>query len=307
METIGVTSIEPWFVLDDEPLIKDLFYFDKLIYTIDKRASLEKFCNTLPNGKEKFVEKINEIERLEKTGLISEYSLESINKDKSKYHNDQSIQFALKAQVLASNFSTKEKAFNKVFVDFLERFREVGQLNARVYSIVLNRKEQNVYTPIIRSSYYNFATNEHYSTSTVISVLIKRFPSISSDIDLGKFLDFKNDPDTKLKLARLKDWVLEISKKTYSEKEIEQKIDYLLQEYINQVEIHKLKYKYGSVETLVTTSLEVLENLAKLNFTKVAKVFFDLNKQELNLLEAEQKFIGKELALVYKLKEKNLQ
>jgi len=67
METIGVTSIDPWFVLDDEPLIKDLYYFDKLAYTIGGRATLEKFCNTLPKGKDAFKKKMREIESLEKT------------------------------------------------------------------------------------------------------------------------------------------------------------------------------------------------------------------------------------------------
>ena len=37
METIGVTNIDPWFTLDDLPLVRDLFYFDKLIYTIGWR------------------------------------------------------------------------------------------------------------------------------------------------------------------------------------------------------------------------------------------------------------------------------
>lgn len=305
METIGVTSIEPWFVLDDDPMIKDLIYFDKLIYSYIHKETLEKFCNTLPNGKNKFKEKIQEIERLEKAGLISEYKFETFNADKAKFGTEQSTQYAIKVLELASNFSTKDKPFEDIFVDFLKRFREVGQLYTRLYSIVLNQKEQNVYTPIIRSIYYDVGSSEIYTSSTVLSVLFKKFPSINDNIELERLIDFKSDPDTQLKLARLKDWVLEISRKNYSEKEIEQKIDYLLLEYTKQLEFHKLKYKLGSIETVVTISLEVLENLVKLSFSKAAKVFFDLTKKNLNLLEAESKFTGKELALIYKLNEKN--
>lgn len=305
METIGVTSIDPWFILDDEPLIKDLLYFDKLIYTIGFRQSLEKFCNTLRNGKESFKKKIQEIEKLEKAGLIYEYTNESFNQDKLKYGNAQATKYALKSLELASTFSTEEKVFKDIFIDFLERFREVGQLNSRVNSIVLNKKEQNSYIPIIRNNYHDFAISEYYSTSTVLKILLKKFPSFSNETVLETFIDFKNDPDTKLKLARLRDWVLEISKKNYSEKEIEQKIDYLLHEYAKQLEIHKLKYNLGYVETFVTTSLEILENIVKLNFSKAAKVLFDLGKQNLNLLEAEQNIVGKELALLHTLNEKN--
>ena len=305
MKTIGVTSIEPWFVLDDEPLVKDLYYFDELVYTIGSIETLEKFCTTLPNGKGKFREKIQEIEILEKAGLISEYKTSQFNSDKEKYGNEQVTKYALKAWELSSNFTTKDKSFEETFVDFLERFREVGQLNTRVYSLVLNKKEQSFYTPIIRSNYYNFATSELYSSSTVLSVLFKKFPTITENFELEKFIEFKSDPNTQLKLGRLKEWVLEMSRKDYSEKEIEQKIDFLLQEYTSQLELHKIKYRLGKIESIVTISLEVLENLVKLNFSKAAKVLFDLTRNDLALLEAEQQMTGRELALIHQLNEKN--
>jgi len=307
METIGVTCIDPWFVLDDDPMIKDLYYFDKLIYKIDYPQGLENFCNALPKGKNKFKEKIQEIEKLEKAGLIYEYSDFQYKLDREKYgfEDDQATKYAIRAFELSSSFTSKDKPIKDVFIDFLERFREVGQLDTRICSIMLNKKEQNLYTPIIRNNYYNFAPSEQYSTNTVLSVVLKRFPTISRNIEIEKFIDFKKDPDTQLKLARLKDWILEISKKNYSEKEIEQKIDFLLLEYIKQLEIHKMKYNLGSIETFVTTTLGILENLVKLNFSKAAKVLFDLAKQDLTLLESEQKMIGKEVAYLHSLNEKN--
>ena len=305
METIGVTTIDPWFVLDDEPLIKDLFYFDKLVYYTGKIETLEKFCKTLPNGENKFVEKIKEIERLEKFGLISEFTEDSFLYELLTSDDDQAKHYAFKSFELAVEFSTNDKPFNDVFLDFLERFREVGQLRSRTYSIILNGKNQNTYTPIIRNDFYNFSIGEFNSTTTVLTVLLKRFPMITNEIEIEKFIDFKNDPETKLKLNRLKDWVIDISKKSYSGKEIEQKIDYLLQEYSNQLELHKLRYKLGVIETLVTTTLGILENLVKVNFSKAAKVIFDLKKQDINLLEAEQKTTGRELAYIYKLENIN--
>lgn len=305
MKTIGVTSIDPWFVLDDDPLIKDLYYFDKLAYTIGSIPVLEKFCKSFPKGGDNFKKKMEEIERLEKAGLIYEYTDSSFTNDKMKHGTDQSTKLAVRAMELSLEFTTKEKAFKDIFVDFLERFREVGQLNARVYSIVLNNKDLNVYTPIIRSNYYNFEATDLFSNSSVLTVILSKFPTPSEDIELEKLVNFKNDPDTQLKLARLKDWILEISKKNYSEKEIEQKIDYLLLEYTTQLDLHKLKYNLGYIETFVTISLEVLENVVKLNLSKAAKVLFNLSKKNINLLEAEQKLIGKELAFVHKLNNKN--
>jgi len=306
METIGITSIDPWFTLDDDPLVKDLFYFDKLVYTIGKREILEKFCSTLPGGKEKFTNKIQEIEKLETAGLISEYTDELFEIDKKKYGDKETMLFDFLATDLSNKFSTKDKPFNEIFIDFLERFREVGQLRSRVFSTILNKKEQHAFTPIIRNNFHNFTTSKFSSGSPVLAVVLKKFPIPSKDFKIERFIDFKNDPDTKLKLSRLKNWVIELGKSNYSEKEIEQKVDYLLQEYSNQLNLYRLKHDLGFVETFITTSLEVLENLAKLKFSQVSKTIFDLNKQGLNLLEAEQKMEGRELALIHKFKENSL-
>ncbi len=293
-----MVCIEPWFLMNNEPLTKGLVYFDKLVYNIDMIHGLEQACgNDFPNAKEKLHEKLRVIEILEKAGLITEYSFKQALKD-GNFDKIHSGSFGRSTKQL------DKKTYEEETVVLLETFRSVGQLNARTISNILNKKERHSFTPIIRNFPSNLFTTENYSASTVLSIVFKNFPTITDDIDLEKFIEFKRDPDTILKLGRLREWVLEISKKNYSEKEIEQKIDYLLMEYSNQLEIHKLKYELDSIETFIITSLEILENIAKLNFSKAAKVLFDIRKRKLNLLEAEQKLMGKELALIHKLNEK---
>ena len=79
-------------------------------------------------------------------------------------------------------------------------------------------------------------------------------------------------------------------------------MEYLIAEYTHQIELHKLKYSYSQIETITLTGLEVIENLLSLKFSKAAKALFDINRQELNLLEAENKITGKEMALIYDLR-----
>jgi hypothetical protein len=55
-------------------LLKDLLYFDSLIYSPSHFESIEEYCTTLHLGKELFTNKIKEIELYEKHGLIREYS-----------------------------------------------------------------------------------------------------------------------------------------------------------------------------------------------------------------------------------------
>jgi hypothetical protein len=180
MKTVGVVSIDPWFVLDDtDSLLRDLVYFDKLVYNIGSRDALKNFCYSLPNGAKDFELKLKELETLESAGLISEYKKEQIEYDQRLLLDDKLVKYSIKALELSSKFTTKDNDFNKTFVDFLERFREVGQLNSRVNAIILNNRTTDNYIPVIRSSYYNFSTEELYSTSTVLSVVIRKFPFVT--------------------------------------------------------------------------------------------------------------------------------
>lgn len=298
MKTVGVISIDPWFVLDDsDSLLNDLAYFDELVYDMRAREGLEMFCRTLPKGGKIFEAKLREIEALENAGLITNFNSLKIQ---NKKLDNKSLSYLKKTIELASGFLQTKKQGDEMFTDFLNIFREAGQLTSRVNSIELNDQSTDHYIPVFRGNYHNFSAEEMDSISTVLSVVIRKFPFIVSNFDLDRFIEFKSDNDTKLKMSRLRDWSLDMSKKKYSVKEIEQKIDYLLQEYCKQLEIHKLKYELGTMETLVTTSLEVAENIAKLNFSKAAKVLFDIGKQDINLLESENKILGKEVAIIQK-------
>ena len=114
-------------------------------------------------------------------------------------------------------------------------------------------------------------------------------------------IEFKTDPDTKIKLSRLRNWISEISKSNISIKEMEEKLEYLLLEYSNQMNLHKLEYHTGTIETLVTVSLSLIENISRLKLSQASKVLFDLNRTKLKLLKAENEAPGKEVAFINKL------
>jgi hypothetical protein len=144
--------------------------------------------------------------------------------------------------------------------------------------------------------------DDQYKVNDTLKVVLQKFPQLQKDIPIEKFIEFKNDPNTPIKLSRLKNWVMEISKSNYSSKEIEQKLERLLLEYSAHVEIHKLKYEHSVLETILTPSLEVLENLVTLKFSNVSKTLFQIGKQKIALLESEQKLPGSEVAFIHDIK-----
>ena len=142
---------------------------------------------------------------------------------------------------------------------------------------------------------------EKLDIAAAVSVVLKKFPILDENISIEKIIDFKSDPDTKLKLGRLRNWISEVSNSKMSIKEIEEKIEYLLMEYSNHMNLHKIEYNLGKIETIVTTSLSFIENLTKLKLSNASKIIFDLNRTKIQLLKAENTAPGKEVAFINKL------
>lgn len=303
MKVVGIFSLDPWTLLDDSSMKRELLYFDNLKYFITGKEVLEKFCNVLPNGNVAFQKRMKELEELEKVGLISEYTKQQFDVDYNKYKDEKTIDYALKRYNLAKEFIEFKQPFKELFIEFLESFREVGDLEARTNSIILNKYNDDEFIPIVKGQYFNIQDDQNFKKANVISVILKNFPEVPHDIETERLVDLKSDNEATLKLYRLKNWALDLTNAKLTDKEINQKIEYLLAEYQHQLDLHKLKYHSGIVETVITVGLEVFENIIKMNLSKAAKIFFDIQKKELALLEAEDKLLGKEVAYIHHLSE----
>jgi len=64
-----------------------------------------------------------------------------------------------------------------------------------------------------------------------------------------------------------------------------------------------MKVNYGILETLLMTTAEILEGLVRLKPTQTVKALFTFKRQRLQLLEAELKAPGRDLAYLIKAKE----
>ena len=83
--------------------------------------------------------------------------------------------------------------------------------------------------------------------------------------------------------------------------EIVQELEFLRREYERHMHVHKMNTNRGTLETLVTVSAEVAENLIKVKWgRKLAKLPFLLKERKIRLLEAELNAPGQEIALVAK-------
>lgn len=304
MNTVGFLTVEPWYLFEATPLMRDLLYFDKLTYSSENISRCDEVCEMLPFGKGLVQKKMEEIELYAKAGLISEYSIDDFKKD-SQIFNSNKDSRALGEAVI--NYkgekilkSVNDDPIHNLYTTF-NSFREICELKSRIFTVIHNEKENDLYIPIIREKYRPSIIFKNFEPSDTISIVMKKFPVLDNEIPFELFLEFKQNPDTKLKLSRLKNWISEIGSTNISAKEIEQKLEFLMMEYTNHLDFHKLKYSNGVIETIITTSLSIIENVLQLKLSDASKVIFDLSKKQIDLLESERNAVGKEVAYIHKL------
>lgn len=167
----------------------------------------------------------------------------------------------------------------------------VVRLSATAYSY----KFQKEAIPVIDHFEISDKTKRHL----VYKFLLQTVPEPKDSVSWEQILDFKRDMNVQKKYYRLVNWINEVSNGELPINEIEEKYKELLFEYSDMFRIHKMRYKLGIVELITKIGSEI----ATLQFSKAHESFFSIFKQEVNLLEAESNFVGKQVAYIHKLRQ----
>jgi hypothetical protein len=92
--------------------------------------------------------------------------------------------------------------------------------------------------------------------------------------------------------------------KKQSESEIRDDIEWTLNEYRKAMKIHHIKSRQSFVDVFVVAPLELIEDLVRFKWSKIAKGLLSVKKREVELLEAEMKAPGNECAYLFAAREK---
>jgi hypothetical protein len=136
--------------------------------------------------------------------------------------------------------------------------------------------------------------------SDVIQIVLKALPIPDESTPWEQILEYRSDPDSYGKFLDLRNWMNEISRGVLTPIEIEQKLEHLISQYQRRMAVHKMKTNTGTLKTFIVTSLEILEDLAHLNFGKVTKTLFSFKHRQIALIEGELTSARSEVAYVIK-------
>lgn len=130
----------------------------------------------------------------------------------------------------------------------------------------------------------------------VLRIALMQLPMPDESTPWDAIMSFKRDAAAMLSYRRLRYWMNSAASAPRTPTEIEDELLHFLSEYEAALNLHKIKTSAGVLETLVTTSLDVLGKLGSFQWGKAAKAVFDLRRQDMALREAELTAPGREVA-----------
>jgi hypothetical protein len=134
--------------------------------------------------------------------------------------------------------------------------------------------------------------------ASVLRVVLPNLPLPDPSMPMGDIVAFASDPDVAAKLSRLRSWMVDMAVSPMTEEQIQTKLEGALADYREYIAHHTRKTTVGTIELLVTTTAEALENLVRLKFSALAKTLFQLFREDCSLTEAELTSPGRELAFI---------
>jgi hypothetical protein len=172
----------------------------------------------------------------------------------------------------------------------------------RFLSIMLREKKGVDAYPVLASQ-IPLAHESPATKNDVVQIILESLPLPDDSTPWEQIIEFRNDPDSYNKFVDLRNWMSEVARAALSPAEIEEKLEHLLRQFQRHMEIHKMKTNMGTLETILVTTGEVIENFATLKIGQGAKALFAAKQRKIALLEGELTSPGSEVAYIVKARE----
>jgi hypothetical protein len=138
----------------------------------------------------------------------------------------------------------------------------------------------------------------------VVEITLSSLPIPDDSTSWEQIIEYRNDPDSQSKFLALRNWMSEVVRAELTPAETEEKLEYLIDQYQQHMNLHRMKANVGVLETIATTSVEILGDLVSFQWGKAAQALFALKRRKVALLEGELTSPGNEVAYIVKARER---
>jgi hypothetical protein len=186
--------------------------------------------------------------------------------------------------------------------EFLNEARSMTMHQARMLSIELREVHGLDAHPVLSTTIPK-ASQSVALKSDIIRITLNSLPIPDDSTSWEQIIEYRNDPDSQSKFLALRNWMSEVARAKLTPAEVEEKLEYLLDQYQLHLKLHRMKTNTGTMETIITTGAEVLGDLLSFKWGKATEVLFSLRKRQVALLEGELTSPGNEVAYIIKARE----
>lgn len=192
--------------------------------------------------------------------------------------------------------------------DFVVKFRELRNSDlkddymVRHLSTTLNGSPGFDVVPICKVPLPEILTTPDCRSEQVLTVALEALPFPDATCSWESILDFKASLHDKLWSFRR--FLKTLSTTHQTEAEIKDDIEWSVNEYRKAMEIHHIKASESFFEVYVIPAVELVEDLAKFNWSKIGRGALAVTKRKVELLETEMKAPGRECAYVFEARKR---
>jgi hypothetical protein len=140
------------------------------------------------------------------------------------------------------------------------------------------------------------ASDEPASEHAILDVVFHSLPIPTEDVSLEELLLFKRDENHRLR--RLVIWLLRQIRKEVDADLLRLEIEEMIASYSAEMQVHRITHEIGTLRTLVSVPLEVVQALIRLKPKDALDALYSVRLHKAALTAAEAKAPGKEVAYV---------
>lgn len=203
---------------------------------------------------------------------------------------------------IAEQGEHKRKIIDDV-AEYQKKLATRSTLKAMLLTITnMNSIPEHIFTPICSDDALEERCLGVFTERAVMNLVLKKYPIPERDVEWDRIFEFRNDPECQEQLYRLRRWIKATASSSSNISEAEEEIEHLMREYEKNLRTHSLKFRFKSLELFITTPLEIIEHIVKLNWSKAAKTLFQLRQNKIDFLMERDQLIGREVAFVHRLR-----
>jgi hypothetical protein len=138
----------------------------------------------------------------------------------------------------------------------------------------------------------------------VTEIVLSAVPVPAESTTWQQVLEFRSDPEARTRLLALRRWIRRLATEGRPPSEIREELEYLLNEYRSHMDLHRMKWRVGTLESVLALTAEALEGIVRLQPSKLVSALFGVKHRRIALTEAERSAPGREVAYVLEVQQR---